>query len=252
MAEASSHSYTALEGEGFSEHTIRNSFVIKVLSLLTCMLLMTTTVVTVATVSSNTQDFLVDNWWISAIAMVALVAVAITLACSMQLRQSFPVNYALLTTLTMTQALLLAYIVSAYKTPSVLIAVSITCLGTGTVAILAMSSQLDLTRFGLHLIVALLALLGAELLLFSFMPSLRVQDRLIGGAAALIFSLYIAVDIQLLLGGRQFLLYPEDYIGAVITLHLDVVNVFITLYKLIGEYKDKNRESVSKEEARSG
>ncbi|OQR78944.1 hypothetical protein BIW11_06072 [Tropilaelaps mercedesae] len=244
MATGSTHdpkgcAYMPLDGEGFSDQKIRNSFVIKVLSLLTSMLLMTTTVVAVVTVSSNTQTFLLDNWWISSVAMVTLLCVSIALACSMQLRQSFPVNYILLSVMTFSQAMLLSYIVSAFQTPSVLISVAITCLGTATVAVLAMSSHWDLTHFGIHLIVALLTLVLVELLLFAFTPSLRGVDRLVGGVAALLFSIYIAVDIQLLLGGQHFLLYHEDYIGAVITLHLDLVNVGTTLYKLIGEYKDR-------------
>lgn len=225
---------------GFSEHKIRTQFVIKVLSILSCMLMITTSVVSIITVSKSTQLFLLENWWLSLVAGILLFSVSIVLGCSEKLRKSFPLNYALLLALTLTQSILLCYIVAAYETNSVFVGIFITCIVTGAVATLSASTTYDLTQLESHLVVAVAVLAVVQLGAFVFVPSLRKIDTVFGGVAAMVFCLYIALDIHLLLGNQHNQLYPEDYIGAVITLYIDVINLFISLLHQFGKRKESN------------
>ena len=48
-----------------------------------------------------------------------------------------------------------------------------------------------------------------------------------GVAGALIFSLYIIYDTQLMMGGKhKYALDPEEYIFASLMIYLDVINLF--------------------------
>lgn len=52
---------------------------------------------------------------------------------------------------------------------------------------------------------------------------------------AVIFSLYIIYDTQIMLGGNhKYSLSPEEYIFAALNLYLDIVNLFLYLLSIFG------------------
>merc|ERR1712066_78925 len=56
-----------------------------------------------------------------------------------------------------------------------------------------------------------------------------------GSAGALIFSLYIISDTQLMMGGKhKYSLSPEEYIFAALNIYLDVVNLFMYILMIVG------------------
>jgi len=56
-----------------------------------------------------------------------------------------------------------------------------------------------------------------------------------GSLGALVFSLYIVYDTQLMMGGKhKYSLSPEEYIFAALNLYLDVVNLFRYVLILVG------------------
>ena len=60
-----------------------------------------------------------------------------------------------------------------------------------------------------------------------------------GCAGALIFSLYIVYDTQLMMGGKhKYALDPEEYIFAALNIYLDVVNLFMYILMIIGGSSD--------------
>jgi FtsH-binding integral membrane protein len=52
--------------------------------------------------------------------------------------------------------------------------------------------------------------------------------------AAVLFSLFLAYDTQLLVGGRRYELSPEEYIFGALNLYLDVVYLFLIILSLVG------------------
>lgn len=54
------------------------------------------------------------------------------------------------------------------------------------------------------------------------------------GGGALLFSLYLVYDIQMIMGGRQHAASPDEYIFAALSLYLDVVLLFLFLLQLVG------------------
>lgn len=61
--------------------------------------------------------------------------------------------------------------------------------------------------------------------------------KMYSGASALLFSMYIVYDVQLIVGGKhkqhQFSL--DDYCFAALNIYLDIINLFLHLLRLFGE-----------------
>ena len=56
-----------------------------------------------------------------------------------------------------------------------------------------------------------------------------------GSIGALIFSLYIVYDTQLMMGGKhKYALSPEEYIFAALNIYLDVINLFRYILLIVG------------------
>lgn len=222
----------ATDLEGFTEKKIISRFVIKVLSILTCMLMVTTGVVTIVAMCSTCQGFLLDHSVLALMAIAVLIGISITLSFSMSIRRTFPINYGLLLGIALSQAIVLAYVTAAYETASVLLALISSCAATGTVATLSATSKWDLTRTSSQLGIALGMLVCTELFAVGFMPDLDSSDYVLGAVGALVFSLYIATDVQLLLGNEEYRLNSEDYVGAVVTMYSDIIIVFLSFLKM--------------------
>ena len=57
----------------------------------------------------------------------------------------------------------------------------------------------------------------------------------LGSIGALIFSLYIVYDTQLMMGGKhKYALSPEEYIFAALNIYLDVINLFRYILLIVG------------------
>ena len=52
---------------------------------------------------------------------------------------------------------------------------------------------------------------------------------------ALLFSLFIVHDTQLVVGGKKRQLNTSDYVLGAITLYLDIVNLFLHLLRILSE-----------------
>lgn len=56
-----------------------------------------------------------------------------------------------------------------------------------------------------------------------------------GSAGALIFSMYIVYDTQMMMGGsHKYSISPEEYVFAALNLYLDIINLFLYILMIIG------------------
>ena len=57
----------------------------------------------------------------------------------------------------------------------------------------------------------------------------------LGAAGAVVFSLYLVYDTQLMMGGKhKYSLSPEEYIFAALNIYLDVINLFMYILMIVG------------------
>jgi len=63
----------------------------------------------------------------------------------------------------------------------------------------------------------------------------KVIGLVYASLGALLFSVYLVYDTQLMLGGNhKYSISPEEYIFAALNLYLDIINIFMYILTIIG------------------
>lgn len=60
--------------------------------------------------------------------------------------------------------------------------------------------------------------------------------------ASLLFSFYLAYHTKLIVGGKhaKYRLNEKDYVFGAMALYMDIINIFLSILRLIGEDKGKD------------
>uniref|UniRef100_T1J0C3 Uncharacterized protein n=1 Tax=Strigamia maritima TaxID=126957 RepID=T1J0C3_STRMM len=242
---------------GFTTKEIRIKFVRKVYLILTLELLFTAGIVALFLFEKNTRNFVQRNVLLVYLAMGIFFVLYIVVICCRELRRNFPCNLILLMAVTAAQAYLTATITSYYNTDIVLMAIGITTFVTFSVSLFAMQTkiifvipipqdpdnakdinitwlQYDFTTCGMFLFGASIVLIVFAVLVLFFYN--RILSVIYSGLAAILFTLYLAYDTQLIMGGRSFELNPEEYILGALILYVDIVMIFTHITNLLQGY----------------
>jgi hypothetical protein len=119
-----------------------------------------------------------------------------------------------------------------FETEAILIAVGLTAAVTIGLTIFAFQTKIDFTTCG-GMLCAMLVILLIGGIVCAFFPG-KWTTVAYGSAGALVFSLYIVYDTQLMMGGsHKYALDPEEYIFAALNIYLDVINLFMYLVMII-------------------
>ncbi|XP_054970683.1 protein lifeguard 1 [Pan paniscus] len=220
-------------GNPFSDASVRRAFIIKVFFLLSVQLLLTAVITSVFIFWEALKVWVLKNpWFISAI-FSAFFAILIILDCCGNLRRQVPAEYILLGFFTALQGLLLGAVSVFYKAEEVLWATAATTLVTLALTLFALQTKWDFTWLNGALFVFCFVLLIYGITLI-FVRSYWLH-LLYAGLRTVLFSLYLVIDVQLMLGGhRHYSLDPEGYVFAVLNIHLDIIDLFIFILRLIG------------------
>ncbi|PNF18385.1 hypothetical protein B7P43_G12481 [Cryptotermes secundus] len=100
--------------------------------------------------------------------------------------------------------------------------------------IFAIQTKWDFTGMGGALFVTLIILVIFGIVAI-FIPG-KIMNLIYASCGALLFSLYLIYDTQLMIGGEhKYSISPEEYIFAALNLYLDIVNIFLYILRIIGE-----------------
>uniref|UniRef100_A0A8D0LCM9 Glutamate ionotropic receptor NMDA type subunit associated protein 1 n=1 Tax=Sphenodon punctatus TaxID=8508 RepID=A0A8D0LCM9_SPHPU len=105
-----------------------------------------------------------------------------------------------------------------------------------TVVIFSFQTKYDFTSCRGVLIVCLVVLFVFSLLCI-FIRS-RITDIVYASLGALLFTCFLAVDTQMILGNKQLSISPEEYVFAALNLYTDIINIFLYILAIIGRAKD--------------
>lgn len=223
--------------DSFSEKSIRQAFMKKVYSLLMLQLAITTGFICLFIYEPKVKTYSIEHPEMFWIAFIMTFILIIVLACCPGVRRSFPSNLICLLLFTIFQSFLLGSAASRYDTEAVMLAVaicSVICLG---LTIFAFQTKIDFTTCSGFLFVSLLILI-----IFGFVAIIfpgKIMQLIYASAAALIFSLYLVFDTQLMIGGKhRYSISPEEYIFATLNLYLDIINIFMSILEIIGLARD--------------
>jgi protein lifeguard len=165
------------------------------------------------------------------------MATMLSMACCHSVRRQAPTNFLFLGLFTLAESFLLATVSSIYRSEEVILAVAITAVVCLSLTLFAFQSKWDFTVMGGVLCVA-----AVVLILFGFIAMFipgKIITLVYASAGALIFSLYLIYDTQMMMGGKhRYAISPEEYIFAALTLYLDVINIFMYILNIIGVSRD--------------
>ncbi|XP_017868213.1 PREDICTED: protein lifeguard 1 isoform X2 [Drosophila arizonae] len=217
----------------FDDQSIRKGFIRKVYMILMVQLLITFGFVSIFTFSSAAQGWVERNPALLWIALAVLIVTMISMACCESVRRKTPLNFIFLFLFTLAESFLLGMIAGQYKAEEVLMAVGITASVSLGLTIFALQTKYDFTMCGGVLVACLVVFV-----IFGIV-AICVPGQIIGlvyaSLGALLFSVYLVYDTQLMLGGNhKYAISPEEYIFAALNLYLDIINIFMYILTIIG------------------
>ncbi|PNH06663.1 Bax inhibitor 1 [Tetrabaena socialis] len=222
----------------FAERTVRQGFVKKVFGLLAAQLALTTLIAGAIVLSSTVKAFVAANPWVFMLSFVVSFSIILSFTFSTTARQSHPLNLVLLFAFTAAEGVLVGAASAQVSTDIVLLALGITAGITAGMCLYALTTKHDITMAGSFLYAGLMALIFASLAGFFLKTS--AFNMLVSGGGAVLFSVYIAYDVQMLLGGEhKFAVSPDDYVMGTIAIYLDIINLFLHILRLLSS---NNRE----------
>lgn len=220
----------------FKEKEIRGAFVSKVYSILTVQLLFTSILIGFFVLHGPTKEYFSSSGKMLVFVGFGIFFVAyIILACIESARRSTPINFILLSFVTLGYGLVAAITSCRYDTTVVFSAFIATGLSCFLIALFAKSTKFDMTNCGTTLCLISLAQFVIGLLLIAILvPTGKAElaSIIMSIVGAFVASLYLIFDLQLIMGGRKCELSPEEYILGAIMLYTDVIQIFIYLLEI--------------------
>ncbi|KAL0961857.1 hypothetical protein UPYG_G00332560 [Umbra pygmaea] len=221
---------------GFEDKSIRQAFIRKVFLVLTVQLLVTFCFVAIFTFVDDAKMFVQRNPWTYFVSYAIFFVSLITLSCCGEFRRKHPWNLVALSILTLSLSYMVGMIASFYNTETVIIAVGITAVVCFTVVLFSLQSKYDFTSCRGVLFVCLIVLLLFSILCIFIRH--KILHIVYASLGALLFTCFLAVDTQLLLGNKKLALSPEEYIFASLNLYTDIINIFLYILAIVGRSRE--------------
>ncbi|KRZ59485.1 Protein lifeguard 1, partial [Trichinella nativa] len=231
---AENHGEDPKFGFGFSDKSIRQGFIRKVFLILTAQLMVVTAMVAMFTYNDGVKGFVRRNLWTHWLALVTFLVTYIVIGCCNNVRRRYPGNIICLAVLTLALGYITGTTASFYDSQTVILAILICCLCCGAVVIFSMQTKYDFTAcLGVVFMLSMgLFLFGILATIFTLAFRAPIVHVVYAGFAA-----YLAIDVQMVVGGKRFEISPEDYVFAAVQLLVDIVYIFLYLLEIIGYSK---------------
>uniref|UniRef100_A0A4W5KYR5 Glutamate receptor, ionotropic, N-methyl D-aspartate-associated protein 1b (glutamate binding) n=1 Tax=Hucho hucho TaxID=62062 RepID=A0A4W5KYR5_9TELE len=209
---------------------------LQVFMVLTVQLMVTFSFVALFTFVEEIKVFVRANTWTYWVSYGVFFVSLITISCCGEFRRKHPWNLIALSILTLAMSYMVGMIASFYDTDSVIMAVGITAVVCFTVVIFSLQTKYDFTSCHGVLLVCLIVLV-----LFGFLCIFirnKILELVYASLGALLFTCFLAVDTQLLLGNKEKALSPEDYVFAALSLYTDIINIFLYILSIVGRARN--------------
>ncbi|KAK9843008.1 hypothetical protein WJX74_005555 [Apatococcus lobatus] len=216
---------------GFQDKAVRQGFTRKVLGIVATQLIVTMLFSIAFYYSAPLKGFVQTQMWPFWAAWGLSLATTLVITCSPTARRSYPQNVIWLSIFTLTYGFLVGVITSFADREALVSAFVITAAVVGFVATLAFATDIDFTKFGGILAIVTWAFL-VGIIIAAFWHT-RIVYLVISVIGAIIFSLYLLYDLQMLMGGKTQELSPDEYIFASMTIYLDVIQIFLNILQAL-------------------
>lgn len=196
----------------------------------TAQILLTTILSSISFFSVSYRYWIQNNFWLMIVSVFG--ALGFMLATYWK-RKSYPANLAFLSAFTVLEAYSISVVTSFYESRVVVQALVLTLGIFVALTLFACQTKYDFTNWMPYLFGALwfMILFGFVAM---FIPFNSTLETIYGALGALIFSGYILVDTQLVM--RHY--HVEEEIAAAISLYLDVLNLFLSILRILNAQSD--------------
>ncbi|XP_070705903.1 fas apoptotic inhibitory molecule 2b isoform X2 [Pempheris klunzingeri] len=229
--------YEEMEAQfAWDDKTIRRTFIRKVYAILMVQLLVTVAIVGLFSFCAPVRFYIQTHPGLYMASYLMFFITYIALTCCGDLRRQFPWNVMFLVLFTLSMAFMMGFVSSFYNTKSVVLCLGITAVVCLSVTIFSFHSKFDITScqgvlFSLCMVMLLCAITMSIVVPFGYVPWLHA---LYAVAGAILFTLFLAFDTQLLLGNKRYAISPEEYIFATLSIYLDIIYLFSFLLQILG------------------
>ncbi|XP_028303133.1 fas apoptotic inhibitory molecule 2b [Gouania willdenowi] len=224
----------------WDDKIIRQTFIRKVYAILSVQLLVTVAIICLFTFCEPVRFYIQTHPGLYMASYLMFFATYIALSCCGDLRRQFPYNVILLVLFTISMAFMMGFVSSFYNTKSVMLCLGITALVCLSITTFSFQSKVDVTScqgvlFSLCMVMLLCAITLSIVVPFGYVPWLHGIYAVLG---AIVFTLFLAFDTQMLLGNKRYAISPEEYIFATLSLYLDIIYLFSFLLQIVGGGRD--------------
>ncbi|CAD7938198.1 unnamed protein product [Amoebophrya sp. A25] len=156
--------------------------------------------------------------------------------CDPSVTREYPKNYIFLSVFTACFGVMVGVACSQFRSASVLMVAALTGAVVFSLMLFALQTRYDFTGMGPYLFCGVMCMCFTGFIL-SFMPASRMVEVVYAGLGALMFSVYIVYDTQMIVGGKHYKCQfcMDDYCFAALTLYLDIVQLFLHLLRIFGD-----------------
>lgn len=245
-------------GLSFNEKAVRLRFIRKVYGLLMSQLLITTSIICVFCFTPAIKRFYCSTTFTDAVDDIDIVDGApqcrnasrngsimymvtfgvfittyIVLVCSSNVRRKSPWNLIALFVFTLAKSLLVANIALFHNVYWVMMAAGITALLCLGLTLFACQTKWDVTGWVIYIFAASwIMVIIAILMIVFFVKSYPILHVVYSGLVAVLFSVYLIVRTQQIVGSKKVSISPEEHIFAATQLYVSVANIFLGILGL--------------------
>jgi len=206
--------------------SIRHGFIRKVYCILIMQLLVTFGMALFFGFYEPAGLWLKQNNWLMITSSILSIVVLLILVCVPGLAQNSPINLILLTVFSMLFGVIIGYAAVVTSMDIFIAALGATMGIVLILTIFAFQVKYDFTGAAPYMIVILFCFMFFGIFAMIFRSS--IMNIVYGSIGALIFSLYLVMDTQMIAGGKhtQYQFSIDDYVLGALTLYLDIINLF--------------------------
>ena len=200
-----------------------NTFVAKVLSIVTLQLLVTAVISVIIYTVPAVRDFAQGEWVVTVCFILAFVLLIVLFF----VQKKWPANVCVVTGFTVALGFVVGACASCFSVPSILIAFGLTVLICVIIISIALFSKKDFSF--LQGLVPLVVLMLMAMLLVMFLTGWGYLGTVISFVLVFLFSLMLLINVSQL---KKHDYDDGDWAMASVSIYMDIINMFLAILRL--------------------
>ena len=233
--------YSSMDNNPLENDTSRRKFIQRVFICVFLQLFLNFVCVIIAYFTPEVSNFVSSDYGISLLYIFCGILIFMTflIFCFESLIKKHPTNLYYYSAYSVCTSYLITTVCVVTDPQIVLLAMIGTLIITLSLTLFAMQTKVDYTPCGAVMFMFLIILMFGGLI-SSFLPHLKLFKLGMCLLGLFVFSFYIIIDVQMIVGGAhiRFQFEESDYILAALCLYLDIINLFLRMIELLQYCKD--------------